>query len=68
MNESSGGTRRITEGEVDRVTAGGGIQNSLSRLNIFEMKLDNDRLLIVTRELITRGIRANLKCAKRKPS
>ena len=29
------GTRRVTEGEIDRVTVGGGIQNALSRVNIF---------------------------------
>ena len=43
VTESSGGIHRVTEGEIDCVTAGGGIQNALSRLNIFEMKLDNDR-------------------------
>ena len=53
MTESSGGIRRVTEGEINWVTTGGGIQIALSRLNIFEMKLDNDRFLIVTRELIT---------------
>ena len=66
VTESFGGTLRVTEGEVDCVTAGGGIQNALSRLNIFEMKLGNYRFLIVTRELINRGIRANLKMYQKK--
>ena len=65
MTESSGGICRVTEGEIDCVTTGGGIQNALSRLNIFEMKLDNDRFLIVTRELITREI-ANFKMCQEK--
>ena len=43
VTESSGGIRRVTEGEIDWVTSGGGIQIALSSLNIFEMKLDNDR-------------------------
>jgi len=51
--KSSGGTRGVTEGEADRSAAGGEIQNALSRLNIFEMKQDNDLFLIVTRELMT---------------
>lgn len=52
VTESAGGARSVTEREVDCVTAGGGIQYTLSRLNIFETKLDNDRFLIVKRELI----------------
>ena len=65
MTECSGGVRRLTEGEIDCVTTGGGTQNALSRLNIFEMKLHNDRFLILTRELITREI-ANLKMCQEK--
>lgn len=65
MTESSGGIRRVTKREVHCVTAGGEIQNALSRINIFEMKLDNDRFLVVTRELIILGI-ANLKMCQEK--
>ena len=35
VTEFSGGIRRVTEGEADCVTAGGRINNALSRLNIF---------------------------------